>query len=73
MLSQQHRYKLSACAGMVFMFDSVIANTRQLQRRAWQQLAEEEGLPFPAEPRHLYDMRAERVITEVQPPPISQS
>ena len=47
------------------MFDSVIANTRQLQRRAWQQLADEEGLPFPAEPRHLYDMRAERVITEV--------
>ena len=47
------------------MFDSVIANTRQLQHRAWQQLAEEEALPFPAEPRHLYDMRAERVVMEV--------
>ena len=47
------------------MFDSVIADTRRLQQRAWQQLAQEEDLPFPAEPRHLYDMRAERVITEV--------
>ena len=46
------------------MFDSVIADTRQLQQRAWRQLAQEEDLPFPAEPRHLYDMRAERVITE---------
>ena len=52
---------------MIFMFDSVIANTRALQLAAWQQLAEEEGLPFPSEPRHLYDMRAERVITEVRP------
>ena len=47
------------------MFDSVIADTRQLQQQAWRQLAQEENLPFPAEPRHLYDMRAERVITEV--------
>ena len=52
-------------AGTVFMFDSVIADTRQLQQQAWRQLAQEENLPFPAEPRHLYDMRAERVITEV--------
>ena len=52
-------------AGTVFMFDSVIADTRQLQQQAWRQLAKEENLPFPAEPRHLYDMRAERVITEV--------
>lgn len=57
---------LRTAAGMVFMFDGVIANTRALQQQAWQRLAEEEGLQLPSEARHLYDMRAERVITEVR-------
>lgn len=36
-----------------------------MQRRAWQQLAAERGLPFPAMERPLYDIRPERVITDV--------
>ena len=36
-----------------------------MQRRAWQQLAAERGLPFPTMERPLYDIRPERVITDV--------
>ena len=45
----------------------MIADTRELQREAWQQVAVEEGLPFPSSERSLYDLRPERAITEVQP------
>ena len=43
----------------------VIADTRELQRQAWRQVADEEGLPFPQSERQLYDLRPERAITEV--------
>lgn len=65
----RHRHALrpdeaNAC---IFSFDDVIVDTRAVQRAAWQRLAAEEELPFPeaqAE-RQLFDIRPERVITEV--------
>lgn len=51
--------------GIVFNFDGVIADTRTLQRRAWMRLAKEEGLPFPRIERQLYDIPAQRAVTEV--------
>ena len=51
--------------GMVFNLDNVIANTQTRQHAAWRRLAHEEGLPAPKSDRHLFDLRPERVITEV--------
>ncbi|KAK9816620.1 hypothetical protein WJX72_002844 [[Myrmecia] bisecta] len=51
--------------GMIFNWDGVIANTRYVQRQAWQRLAQEENLPFPSIDRQIYDIRPERAITEV--------
>jgi hypothetical protein len=52
--------------GLLFNFDNVVANTRQLQRQAWQAVAAAEGLPFPSLDRpQLYNMRPERAATDV--------
>jgi len=53
--------------GLAGLRAGVIADTRELQREAWRQVAEEEGLPFPQTERQLYDLRPERAITEVLP------
>ncbi len=36
-----------------------------MQRRAWQALASQHNLPFPSMDRQLYDIRPERVVTDV--------
>lgn len=51
--------------GMVFSLDNVLINTRQMQHRAWQKVAQEEGLELPIMERQIYDVRPERAITEV--------
>ncbi|KAK9836404.1 hypothetical protein WJX84_001269 [Apatococcus fuscideae] len=51
--------------GMVFNLDNVIANTKKRQQAAWHRLAQLEGLPPPKPDRPLFDLRPERVITEV--------
>ncbi len=51
--------------GMVFNLDNVIANTKTRQQAAWHRLAQLEGLPPPRPDRPLFDLRPERVITEV--------
>ncbi len=52
--------------GLIFNWDNVVANTRELQRRAWRRVAKAEGLPFPAMERpQLYDVRPERAVTDV--------
>ena len=52
--------------GLVFLWDNVVANTRELQRQAWRAVGEAEGLPFPAMERpQLYDLRPERAVTDV--------
>ena len=45
--------------------ENVIANTRAMQQRAWQQVAAEHSLPWSAGERNIYDIRPERAITEV--------
>ena len=50
---------------MLFCWDDVVADTRGLQRQAWRRLAKEEDLRWPEVERQLYDVRPERVITEV--------
>eukprot|EP00891_Asterochloris_glomerata_P006619 jgi/Astpho2/6619/Aster-04985 len=50
--------------GMVFTWENVIANTRAMQQRAWQQVAAEHSLPWLAGERNIYDIRPERAITE---------
>lgn len=52
--------------GMVFSLDNVIVNTRQLQHKAWQRVAQEEGRELPSMERQIYDVRPERAITEVR-------
>ena len=54
--------------GMVFNLDNVIANTKTRQHAAWQRLAQLEGLPPPQPDRPLFDLRPERVITDVSMP-----
>ncbi len=56
---------LDEAFGMIFSWDNVVADTRVMQRRAWQTVAKAEGLPWPAIERNFYDVRPERVITEV--------
>lgn len=54
--------------GLIFMWDNVVANTRELQRAAWQAVAQAEGLPFPEMERpQLYELRPERAATDVSP------
>lgn len=53
--------------GLIFEWDNCVANTRQLQRQAWRNVAAAEGLAFPALERpQLYDMRPERAVTDVK-------
>lgn len=55
--------------GLIFMWDNVIANTRELQRGAWRAVAQAEGLPFPSVDRpQLYDLRPERAAMDVSAP-----
>jgi hypothetical protein len=63
----RHALRPDEAFGMIFNYDGVIANTRKVHRRAWELLAEEEQLAFPAAVAHrqLYDIRPERVIMEV--------
>jgi hypothetical protein len=52
--------------GMIFNFDNVIVDTKQLQRHAWETLAQQENLIFPSVDRpQLYNMRPERAVTDV--------
>ena len=57
-----------ACKGKLVMAhwcrENVIANTRAMQQRAWQQVAAEHSLPWTAGERNIYDIRPERAITE---------
>jgi len=62
----RHAMHPDAAYGMVFSWEGVLANTRNVQRRAWQKLAQQEGLRLPAlERRAMYDVLPERAITEV--------
>ena len=61
----RHAMRPDEAFGMIFSLDNVIIDTRQMQQRAWQRVAREEGLALPSIERHIYDMRPERAITEV--------
>ena len=61
----RHAMRPDEAFGMIFSWDNVVADTRVMQRRAWQTVAKAEGLPWPAIERNFYDVRPERVITEV--------
>ena len=62
----RHSMRPDEAFGLLFNFDNVVANTRQLQRQAWQAVAAAEGLPFPSLDRpQLYNMRPERAATDV--------
>lgn len=61
----RHAMRPDEAYGMVFSLDNVIVNTRTLQRRAWQRVAQEDGLDLPSMERQIYDVRPERAITEV--------
>ncbi len=64
-IRHRHALRPDEAHACIFNLDDVIVDTRLVQRRAWQRLAEEEDLPFPAVERQLFDIRPERVITEV--------
>ena len=61
----RHAMRPDEAYGMIFSLDNVIVNTRQLQHKAWQRVAEEEGLELPSMERQIYEIRPERAITEV--------
>ena len=61
----RHAMRPDEAYGMIFSLDNVIVNTRQLQQKAWQKIAQEEGLDLPSMERQIYDVRPERAITEV--------
>ncbi|KAI7845474.1 hypothetical protein COHA_001023 [Chlorella ohadii] len=62
----RHSMRPDEAFGLIFQFDNVVANTRELQRAAWKAVADAEGLPFPAMERpQLYDMRPERAAMDV--------
>ncbi|KAL3162904.1 hypothetical protein ABBQ32_009347 [Trebouxia sp. C0010 RCD-2024] len=61
----RHAMRPDEAYGMVFSLDNVIVNTRTLQHKAWQKIAQEEGLELPSMERQIYDVRPERAITEV--------
>jgi hypothetical protein len=66
-IRHRHALRPDEAHACIFAFDDVIVDTRAVQRAAWQRLAAEEELPFSqaqAE-RQLFDIRPERVITEV--------
>ncbi|EIE24734.1 HAD-like protein, partial [Coccomyxa subellipsoidea C-169] len=56
-----------AAFGMIFDFEGVIADTKHMKRRAWQKIAQEEGLRVPSDEQldKVADMRLERAIMEV--------
>ena len=52
--------------GLVFQWDGVLSDTKDLQRASWLQLADEEGFKWPEIERpFLYECTPERAITEV--------
>lgn len=53
--------------GAIVCWDGIITDMRILQRKAWQRVASDEGLPFPRTPaeQHVFELRPERAITEV--------
>mmetsp|Transcript_20153 Transcript_20153/g.42751 ORF Transcript_20153/g.42751 Transcript_20153/m.42751 type:complete len:382 (+) Transcript_20153:168-1313(+) len=52
--------------GLIFTWDGVITDTKELQRQAWKQLAEEEGFKWPEIERpFIYEGSPERAITEM--------
>jgi len=52
--------------GLIFTWDGVVTDTKDLQRRAWIQLAEEEGFKWPEIERpFIFESSPERVITEL--------
>lgn len=61
--------------GMVFNFDSVLADLGSLQRQAWLSVAAERGLPEPRglERRCVLDMAPESVVVKVRAALASQS
>lgn len=61
----RHAMRPDEAYGMVFSLDNVIVNTRQCQQKAWQRIAQEDGLDLPSMERQIYDVRPERAITEV--------
>jgi beta-phosphoglucomutase-like phosphatase (HAD superfamily) len=61
----RHAMRPDEAFGLIFNWDNCVANTRELQRAAWAQLAAAEGLPLPSIERAIYAMRPERAITEV--------
>lgn len=61
----RHAMRPDEAYGMVFSLDNVIVNTRTLQHKAWQKIAQEEGLELPSMERQIYDVCPERAITEV--------
>ena len=62
----RHSMRPDEAFGLIFNWDNVVAETRALQRQAWQRVAEAEGLPFPSLERpQLYDVRPERAATDV--------
>ena len=61
----RHAMRPDEAYGMVFSLDNVIINTRQMQHRAWQRIAQEDNLELPSMQRQIYDVRPERAITEV--------
>ncbi len=64
-IRHRHALRPDEAHACIFNLDDVIVDTRAVQRRAWRRLAEEEELPFPPGERQLFDIRPERVITEV--------
>ncbi|KAL4448919.1 hypothetical protein ABPG77_007636 [Micractinium sp. CCAP 211/92] len=62
----RHSMRPDEAVGLIFNWDNVVANTRELQRRAWRRVAKAEGLPLPAMERpQLYGVRPERAVTDV--------
>lgn len=62
----RHSMRPDEAFGLIFNWDNVVADTRDLQRQAWRRVAQQEELPFPAIERpQLYDMRPERAVTDV--------
>ena len=61
----RHAMRPDEAYGMVFSLDNVLVNTKTLQHKAWQKIAQEEGLELPSMERQIYDVRPERAITEV--------
>lgn len=52
--------------GLIFTWDGVITDTKDLQRKAWVQLAEEEGFKWPEIERpFIFEANPERAITEM--------